>query len=473
MTSLSFGTSGLRGLVVDLVGEPTARWTTAFLAYLETGAGSAEHVLLVGRDLRDSSPQIAADCLLAAQAGGWRAVDCGALPTPALALAAAAHGVAAIMVTGSHIPEDRNGLKFYAPGEITKVDEASIRAMCEAHMAVPNCLGSAAVEDAGAEILSAYRERYLGAFSPDTLSGLTIGIYQQSSVARDILVDILSQLGAEAVALGRSERFVPIDTEAHRPEDLELLREWAGQRRFAAIVSTDGDADRPLVADSAGNVLQGDILGLLAAAHLGSDTIVTPVTSSGAVEASGIARKVVRTRVGSPFVIEGMEAEIATGSRVLGFEANGGVLLGTVAQLASGAIAPLLTRDAVLPILCTLAEAKARGLSVRDLANTLGAGHVLADRLKEVPASASTPFLTRLATDQAYADQILAHAGPIAERDVLDGVRFRFEDGTIVHFRASGNAPELRVYVEAKDRSQAEKLLRWGLGTAATQMEIV
>jgi phosphomannomutase len=470
MTSLSFGTSGLRGLVTDLSGEPARRWTAAFLTH--AGATIAGRTLLVGRDLRASSPSIAADCLSAAQTAGWEAVDCGALPTPALALEALRRGAAAVMVTGSHIPDDRNGLKFYAPGEITKADEAAIRAAFDA---LPAGLPATAALPRDAEIaegaLEAYRSRYLDAFARDALDGLTVGVYQQSSVARDLVVDLLSSLGAETVALGRAERFVPVDTEAHRPEDLALLREWAADGRFTAIVSTDGDADRPLVADGVGEVLRGDVVGLLTALYLGAHTIVTPVTSSGAVESSGVASDVVRTRVGSPFVIEAMEREIANGSEsVLGFEANGGVLLGSPAAIDGRPLAPLPTRDAVLPILCTLAGAKARGLSVRAFADTLGAGHALADRLKNVPARASGPFLKRLAEDDAYADVLMAEAGPIASRDHLDGVRFRLEEGSIVHFRASGNAPELRVYVEAEDPQRASTLLRWGLATAAREV---
>ncbi len=469
MTSLSFGTSGLRGLVTDLVGEPARSWTAAFIDHLDED-GSVERVLLIGRDLRSSSPAIAADCAAAAEARGWAAIDCGALPTPALALEAQRRNAAAVMVTGSHIPDDRNGLKFYAPGEITKADEAPIRAAFEA-------LGEGGFDDAAANVedisettLAAYRDRYLGAFAPDALQGLTVGVYQQSSVARDLLPEILTGLGADVVALGRADRFVPVDTEAHRPEDLALISDWAGEGRFFAIVSTDGDADRPLLADGAGHVLRGDVLGLLTAAYLGSRTIVTPVTSSGAVETSRVAERVVRTRVGSPFVIEAMEREIGGGATgVLGFEANGGVLLGSDAPMARGTLGALPTRDAVLPILCALAGAKAKGISLRALADSLGAGHALADRLKEVPATASRPFLDRLADDPGFADDILAEAGKIAERDTLDGVRFRLEEGSIVHFRASGNAPELRVYVEASDEARARTLLALGLDIAARE----
>ena len=119
-----FGTSGLRGLVVELTPDLVADHIHAFLAACPTGTG-----LWVGRDLRPSSPDLAAVVLQAARAAGLTTVDCGAVPTPALALAAMNAGAAAVMVSGSHIPADRNGLKFYLPGgEITKADEAAILA---------------------------------------------------------------------------------------------------------------------------------------------------------------------------------------------------------------------------------------------------------------------------------------------------------------------------------------------------------
>ncbi|MGB1035317.1 MAG: phosphomannomutase, partial [Primorskyibacter sp.] len=119
-----FGTSGLRGLVTELTPDLVQSYTRAFLAACPTGGA-----LHLGWDLRDSSPTIAASVRAAVTKAGVDLVDHGVLPTPALALAALGAKQAAIMVTGSHIPADRNGLKFYVPtGEIAKSDEAAITA---------------------------------------------------------------------------------------------------------------------------------------------------------------------------------------------------------------------------------------------------------------------------------------------------------------------------------------------------------
>ncbi len=123
---LKFGTSGLRGLVTEMTDEVCAAHAAAFLRHLRRSGGRFDAVL-VGEDLRPSSPRIAAACRRAIRGEGAAAIACGVVPTPALALEAARRGVPAIMVTGSHIPFDRNGLKFYRPdGEITKTDEAGL-----------------------------------------------------------------------------------------------------------------------------------------------------------------------------------------------------------------------------------------------------------------------------------------------------------------------------------------------------------
>lgn len=464
--SLKFGTSGLRGLVSDLLGAPAYAYTRAFCAMLaEDGAGSRSGVL-VGRDLRASSPQIAALCFQAITDAGFLPVDCGAVPTPALALLALRDRMPALMVTGSHIPEDRNGLKFYrATGEIDKNDERRILAQHArpALTTAPPPRTTPAQQDAG----SAYRSRYGVFFGPDALKGLTIGVYQHSSVARDLIPDILVAAGASVLPFGRADRFIPVDTEAIRPEDRALALDFAGANRLDAIVSTDGDADRPLIADETGAFLRGDLVGAMTAAALGADVIVTPVTSNSALESCGRFAEVRRTRVGSPYVLEGMAAAGAAGARaVVGFEANGGVLLGSDIVANGRNLAALPTRDAMLPILCLLqAVARARR-PLSGLAADYRFKIALSDRIPEVPAELSQPLMDRLDRDAGFADKVFALHGGISARDTRDGLRMTTGTGEIVHLRPSGNAPELRVYVEGKDEARAQALLDFALSTA-------
>jgi phosphomannomutase len=470
--SLKFGTSGLRGLVTDLVGLPSRAYALAFIRHMRASGGELEEVL-IGRDLRSSSPQIAADCAAACRAAQISVVDCGELPTPALALEAIRRGAAAIMVTGSHIPDDRNGLKFYRPdGEITKEDEAGI---VGEHAGLGDLRDlETIVADMPAPIgtpLTSYLERYVAFFGTDALKGMRVGVYQHSSVARDVLVDVLTALGAEASSFGHSPSFIPVDTEAHSPEQVAMIAAAAQEGRYSAIVSTDGDADRPLVADENGRIVRGDVLGLIAAAFLKADSIVTPVTSGSVIERSAAASRVLRTRVGSPFVIRGMSEAAANGGLVLGFEANGGVLLGGDAVRAGRTLSSLPTRDAFLPILATLSMAAERGSGVGQMIDDLDVGFAVADRLKEVSSSKSEPFLSRLAADIAFQNAFFAEVGPVVALNPLDGLRFEFSDGSTLHYRASGNAPELRCYVEAGRKEHADRLLAWGLRAAGMQLQ--
>lgn len=353
--SLKFGTSGLRGLSVDLKGKASAVYATAFAKHLLTsGQAKAGDPILVGRDFRDSSPDVSATCIAALKKAGLTPFDCGTVPTPALALYALSLKAGALMITGSHIPADRNGIKFYRPdGEIDKQDETAIAALAAEIEAEGISDETAAAEDHSAIAAELFYERNIALLPEKALSGLKIGVYQHSTVARDLFVDVLAHYGAEVVPLGRSETFIPVDTEAVSPETLSLLK-WAPEHSLDAIVSADGDGDRPLLADERGVPLRGDLIGLITANFLGAGVVVTPVTSNSGIEANG-SFEVVRTKVGSPFVIAGMADALSAGKNgVMGFEANGGLLTASSFTLNGRPLSPLPTRDSFLPVLAVL-----------------------------------------------------------------------------------------------------------------------
>lgn len=442
----TFGTSGLRGLVTELTAALVTDHLRAFCATCQTGTG-----LYLGHDLRPSSPAITAVLAQAGQAAGLQVTLCGAVPTPALALAAMQAGAAAVMVTGSHIPADRNGLKFYTPrGEIRKQDETAILQALGADW--PDHAGPAPQPRA---IAPAYQARYLRAFD-GVLTGLPLGLYAHTAVGRDLLADLLTRLGAQVVMLGRSDDFIPIDTESIAPAIRADLRRWAAAHDLAAILSTDGDGDRPLLTDEHGRVIVGDVLGQITAASLGADHVVTPISSNTAAEAGGAFTKVIRTKIGSPYVIAAMQQ---AGGKVAGYEANGGFLLGFDAQGPSGPLPALMTRDALLPILAVLAAARGGKLSAVIAAQP--ARFTAADRLADVPVAVSQALVASLTADPA---DFLAAAGAVAAaQDLTDGLRITCTDGRILHLRPSGNAPELRLYVEAESPARAESTLQVGL----------
>lgn len=463
-TSLKFGTSGLRGLAVELEGEAARQYTSAFLEYLQSlGALSGGKVFL-GRDFRPSSPQIAEDCAMAIAQKGLEPVDCGTLPTPALALHAMAAGCAAIMVTGSHIPVDRNGLKFYLPtGEISKADEAGIISALKSSQTVNVDVHIGDESDAATE---RYLQRFASILPERALAGQRIGVFEHSSVARDLLTRIMRRAGAEVISLGRTDGFVAVDTEAFGDSVFAPLRSWVASEKLDAIVSADGDGDRPLLMDHRGEFVRGDVLGLLTARFLGARTVVTPVTSNSAIERTGYFSHVVRTKVGSPYVVAAMEQ---ASDGVVGFEANGGTFVGQGVSVRGHELPALPTRDAVLPLLCALGLAAQQGQTLSELVAGLPLQVAMADRLQDVPGERSSAFLHRLEIDDNFAAQFFDDHG-ISSLSTIDGLQFRTISGDMVHFRASGNAPEMRCYVESSTAEGAKSLLGWAMAAAARQL---
>jgi len=472
-SGVKFGTSGARGLACAMTDRVCYAYTAAFVQHLAESDGivETEEVALAG-DRRPSTPRILQAVAQALRDYSLTPRYFGAIPTPALALHGMQAGVPAIMVTGSHIPDDRNGIKFYrAEGEILKEDEAGIRAQqviptaeFDAHGML---LAPAPLPPEERIAYADYVRRFLDFYPNSPLQGRRIALYGHSSVAREALGEILRGLGASVIPLGFSEPFIPVDTEAIRPEDVALARQWAREIGFDAICSADGDGDRPLIGDARGEWLRGDIAGILCARHLGAQVVATPVSSNSAVEKCGTFRRVLRTRIGSPYVIAAMRQAMQQGERgVVGYEANGGFLIGDPLQSNGRTLAPLPTRDCTVVILGVLVEAFRQGLSVEALVNSLPPRFTYSDRLKAFPTEISQARLAELQSGDPARDFAAIEAlfggrfGKVAETDHTDGLRITFENGEVAHIRPSGNAPELRCYNEADSEARAQEMNR-------------
>ncbi len=473
---VQFGTSGARGLVADMTDRVCYAYTLGFLQYAAViGALQPGGEVALAGDYRPSTGRILAACAQAVADLGHRPRHLGRIPSPAVAAFGLARGIPSLMVTGSHIPDDRNGIKFNLPaGEILKADEAGIRAQ---EVTLPGDLftvdgalapGAATalppVDPAGYQ---AYVARYLDFFPAGCLEGLAIGLYEHSSVARDAFHDVLTALGARVDRLGRSQVFIPVDTEAIRPADVTLGRQWAAGGQYQALVSTDGDGDRPLVGDEWGEWLRGDITGILCARYLGADGVAAPVSCNTALEKSGWFRGIRRTRIGSPYVITGMAELVAEGlTTVVGYEANGGFLTATDLLWQGRRLSALPTRDALLVPITLLLAARAQGLPLSALAASLPPRFTASDRLKDFPTELSRERLDALAGGDGPRDLVAAEAlfggrfGAVAAIDTTDGLRLTFASGEIAHLRPSGNAPELRAYTEADSLERAWEMNR-------------
>jgi phosphomannomutase len=473
-SGVRFGTSGARGPAGDMTDFVCYAYTKGFLQYLEAvgelGKGGTE--IAIAGDFRPSTDRIMEAVRRAVFDMGHTPVNCGKIPSPAAALYGIANSIPAIIVTGSHIPADRNGIKFNkSSGEILKSDEAGIR---EQSVSIDNSLfedaegfsssvhGKWPVNDNARQM---YMRRYLDVFGGDCLEGRRVGIYQHSSVGRDIIMEIFGGLGADVVALGRSDTFIPVDTEAIRPEDVELAAGWAAEDSFDAIISADGDADRPLIADENGRWLRGDIAGILCAKYLGADSVSTPVSCNTAVEKCGWFKSVERTKIGSPYVIESMINACRAGAKaVVGYEANGGFLTHSDIPLFGKTLRALPTRDAVIVHLCVILSALGESKRLSELISDLPERYTASNRLQNVPQSESSRVLELFSTGDTSKDTAKATekfgelCGVCCSIDRTDGVRMTFGNDEIVHLRPSGNAPELRCYNEAASAERVVEL---------------
>jgi len=472
-SGVAFGTSGARGLATAMTDLVCYAYTKGFLQYLES-TGELSHAgegVAVGGDFRPSSDRVMAAVCRAAEDLGYHPVNCGKVPSPAVALFGFENKIPSIMVTGSHIPDDRNGIKFNkCAGEVLKSDEKGMSSQivdlddslfgADGNFSKANTTYSVSPE-AGEN----YVMRYLNFFPHDALKNVRVGIYQHSAVGRDVLVKILSHLGAEVTPLGRSDKFIPVDTEAIRPEDVELAQRWAASGSYDAIISADGDSDRPLISDEHGNWLRGDIAGILCSKFLEADSVSTPVSCNTAVEKSGWFKEVRRTKIGSPFVVVSMLEATARGAhRVVGYEANGGFLLNSDIENDGRKLRALPTRDAVIVILGILLLAKAQKRQISALLDTLPPRYTASDRLKNFATEKSRAFLAGFDSGSEAADKLSLEkvfgglCGKVASLDRTDGLRIVFANGEILHLRPSGNAPEFRCYAEAETEKRAREI---------------
>jgi len=551
-TELAFGTSGLRGLVKDMTNLEVYINTMGFLAYVlslsqKNGGIPKDDLIYVALDLRTSSDTIVPEenntgeisqavCRAVADSG-LKIVNLGKIPTPALTYYALHKGKASIMITGSHISFDRNGIKFNkSNGEVLKEDEKGILERVatarskEYQMDSDRSIFSKegmiktqykqALLPVSDEGRSAYVKRYIGFFGPGSLEGLRLMFYQHSAVGRDLLVEIFEGLGAVVLPVGRSEKFVPIDTEDVREEQLQLLRGFLNKEneRIDAIVSTDGDSDRPLVVgvELAGGKKQvrffgGDLVGAIVADFLKADAVVVPISVNDAVDGFLGKNVFMKTRIGSPYVIDGMNQAGRCGKRcVVGWEANGGFLTGSDIKEADRVLEALPSRDAILPILCVLKAAQelaktenkkfslsacfARlpsrfskaGLidnfpveigraiikhysptdgSVRQADFPGGEGEVkldLMDQKNNKLSDLSAELTAKKRELEKYFSAGLGF-GPIIAINYIDGIRIFFGNGDIAHIRPSGNAPQLRLYAVAGSQQRADEIIEKGV----------
>jgi len=542
---LNFGTSGRRGEVVHLTQLEVYSNVLAELEYLQSlppKEGGIVHgqEFYLSYDLRPSSTvyvpeqqgrgELAQAVVRAIQDAGMLPVNLGQIPTPALTYYAISRARGSVMITGSHIPFDRNGYKLNTSiGELLKKDEEpinqkvrSVRERLYRQSYCDSLFNERGLFKMGHQELPpettagrlSYLERYESFFQNESLRGKRVLVYQHSAVGRDILVDILKYFDAEVIPSGRSERFIPIDTENIDDAQLAVVQAIADEvcvkyGRMDAIVSTDGDSDRPLILgiDSATGQVRffgGDQVGMVVAEYLQADCVVVPISCNDGID-RGRLKDILdpKTRIGSPYVIAAMEKARNKGKqRICGWEANGGFLTGSDICRNGRVLKALPTRDALLPILCVLFAAQERGTSLNNLFAVLPKRFSRSALLKEFPRPVALRLVAKYSpTDPGVQDVLFAGAqvflfdenqakvepshtqvrhmeairaqlesyftpemgfGPIMRLNYTDGVRILFGNGDVAHFRPSGNADEVRIYAVADTQARANVIAELG-----------
>lgn len=471
---LKFGTSGLRGLVTELTDRECYLYTSAFLKYLlDSKLIYKNSFVALAGDFRPSGARILKAIATAIKDCGFKADYCGLIPTPAVSLYGFKRNIPSLMATGSHIPYDRNGIKFNLPdGEILKKDEQAISGY---HEKISQAININHLFDQAGRFkkirrlpkvnLTARREyiqRYLKFFKKNFLRGQAIAVYEHSSVIRDLMVEIFKKLGARVIPVGRSQKFIPIDTEAIQAADLRKARGWAKKYQADAVVSADGDGDRPLLFDQAGNFIRGDFLGIICAAYLKADSVSTTASCNTSLEKSGKFKNINRTKIGSPYVIEAMNQDKKQGWKsIVSYEANGGFLTASDFKINGHKLRALPTRDSMLPLLSALALAVELNFTLSQLARTFPQRFVYSQSIKGMPIKTSNKILQKISGGTAakkQAKKLFDLPSKVIKFDFTDGARMFLTNGEIVHVRPSGNSPELRVYSEADTAIRAKSL---------------
>lgn len=455
---LSFGTSGLRDTVENMTDMECYINTRGFLRYLSnSGEFNPGDTVALGGDRRQSTLRIKRAVAAAVQDMGGIVEDQGLTPSPALAYYAIAGGMPGIMVTGSHIPADRNGIKFTKKsGEVLKNDEKEILAnvkeereqvyssFCKDgspfnHKGMLNDDYAKRAEkllhdkEYTGEAVNEYIKRYIEVFSHiSSLSGKRIFFYQHSAVGRDIIKEIFERLGAEVIAPEdsveitytdedgqsitnniplRSKEFVAVDTESVSLQTLAIFRNMMNKYDADIGITVDGDSDRPLlvyrVPTTEVNYVTGDILGILALLGLKSlgvdiNAACVPVSANDAV-ASVCKEKGIEltlTKIGSPYVITAMNDSLKNhlGDKfpvwnVFSWEANGGFLTGNDIAIQEKVLKALPTRDAMLPLILVINLICLRNITIPDLLSELPPRFTFADRKKEFPVEKSRAII--------------------------------------------------------------------------------
>ena len=425
--SALFGTDGVRGIPGESPLTPAGVRRLARLAadaFARRGP-KADPTVLLGRDTRGSGPALARNLADGFAAAGVKTVDLGIVPTPAVSYLTPRRGaLCGVVVSASHNPPEFNGIKFFGPdGKKASADvEQEVERRLE-KAADPGARGARTEKDPAGP--GEYLDFLRSTVPPhETLEGLRVVFDGSNGAGAAFGARLLRALGAEVFEIGVRPNGRNINVGCGALETEPLRREVV-RRRAHCGVAVDGDADRCVLSDERGRLLDGDALIALSALHLreegllhGDSVVLTVMSNLGLVDflrREGIGS--VQVPVGDKHVTEALEK----GDLMLGGENSGHVVFRRFAP----------TGDGLLTALQTLAAWRARG---GPLSRVRSLYRVYPQQLTNVRVSRRVPLeeLPGFQSELARAQRLLKDSGR-------------------VFVRYSGTEPLLRILVEAED----------------------
>jgi phosphoglucosamine mutase len=356
MTRNLFGTDGVRGTANR---EPMTAETALRLG-MATGyffrRGNHRHTVVIGKDTRLSGYMLEPALTAGFTAMGVDVVLLGPLPTPAVAtLTRSLRADLGVMISASHNPFEDNGIKLFGPDgfKLSDEDEATIehhmRNGLEAHRAAPSALGRARRLD---DALGRYNEFTKATFPRGLrLDGLKIVIDCANGAAYKVAPSVLWELGAEVVPIGVAPDGFNINLHCGSLAP-EAMRTQVVAHGADLGIALDGDADRLVLCDESGAMVDGDqVMALIARAwaksgKLAGGGVVATVMSNLGLERflAGEGLTLHRTQVGDRYVLEKMRADGFN----LGGEQSGHIILADYCTTGDGLVAALQVLAALL-----------------------------------------------------------------------------------------------------------------------------
>lgn len=317
-----FGTDGIRGLTnkVPMTAEVAMRVGMAAGAHFLRGGH--KHRVVIGKDTRLSGYMLENALVAGFTSVGMDVVQVGPMPTPAVAmLTQSMRADLGVMISASHNPFHDNGIKLFGPDgyKLSDADEMQIEALLEAApaLAEPAHIGRAKrIEDARGRYIHAVKQSLPGSVR---LDGLKLVLDCANGAAYNSAPTVFWELGADVIAIGVEPNGTNINDRCGSTAPA-LLQETVVASGADIGVALDGDADRLIVVDEKGNIVDGDqIMALIGASwarqgRLKGGGVVATVMSNLGLERflEGEGLRLERTKVGDRYVLERMKAGVST-----------------------------------------------------------------------------------------------------------------------------------------------------------------